>query len=421
MKLNKSKIFISAIIMIIANLVLFKKLSEQFGYMGYDYYEKSIFSYLTVFIYCLIPLIVFKLKNNSQIIFFTLYYSLLYLPIIVSYHMLTSYFEFISYSSVFLLGFLLTLWLHEVKFYRSSRVGLKLIKNKYQFKILQISLRFSAFFLIYLFIFNFGNFSFVSLEDIYFKRSALIFDKFSGYSTLLLTYFFAPLILSIGLIRKKYSLIIIGISLSILMFGFTGGKIALFSPIIILVFSKIISISNKEHDIFYYLTNMFSFIIFSLVYLYEYFGLFSSIILQRTFGNSGLLTYQYMTFFETNPNTYLSHNSLFKYFYDYPYKKDLGMVVYDYFYFTDTDGNSNSNANFLATDGIASFDIFGVLFISLIVGLYLNVTKYQLRNDPEIYTFMLVPFCMLLTNISFFTILLSGGWIFFNIYLLKRI
>ena len=126
-----------------------------------------------------------------------------------------------------------------------------------------------------------------------------------------------------------------------------------------------------------------------------------------------------MIFFENNPNTYLSHNSLFKYFYDYPYAKDLGMVVFDYFSISDSE--SNSNANFLATDGIASFDIFGVLFISVIVGFYLNITKHQLRYDNEIYTLMLVPFCMLLTNISFFTILLSGGWVFFNIYLLRRI
>ena len=419
MKLNKLKIFISAFIVIIANIVLFKKLSEQFGYMGYIYSDKSIFSYLTVFIFCLIPIIIFKLKNNSQTVLFTIYYNLLYLPIVVSFHMLSSYYDFIFNCTIFLLGFSLTLWLQEVKIYRPANIGLKRIKKKYQSKISQLAIVFSGVLMLYLFIFNYNNFGFVSLEDVYLKRSTLTFDRFSGYSTLLITYFFAPLILSIGLIRKKYYLIILGTTLSILMFGYTGSKISLFSPIFILFVNIIVSKSDKAHDIFLYLTNLFSLIIYLLIYLYEYFGIISAIILQRTFGNAGLLTYQYMIFFENNPNTYLSHNSLFKYFYDYPYTKDLGMVVFDYFSISDTE--SNSNANFLATDGIASFDIFGVLFISVIVGVYLNITKHQLRNDIEIFTLMLVPFCMLLTNISFFTILLSGGWILFNIYLLRRI
>ena len=97
--------------------------------MGYIYSDKSIFSYLTVFIFCLIPIIIFKLKNNSQTVLFAIYYNLLYLPIVISFHMLSSYYDFIFNCSIFFLGFSLTLWLHEVRFYLPKNIGLKELKK----------------------------------------------------------------------------------------------------------------------------------------------------------------------------------------------------------------------------------------------------------------------------------------------------
>ncbi|KQW97672.1 hypothetical protein ASC72_14835 [Flavobacterium sp. Root420] len=260
-----------------------------------------------------------------------------------------------------------------------------------------------------------NSYKIVSFDDVYKQRSDSQQDSvFFGYLTLWITYFFGPLLLANGLIKKNIFVTIFGVLSVVFIYGIGGSKISLFIPFLII---GIFFIYNKGYSIFSFLSYSFTGIILFVLSISKDFLMISSVILMRTFGIAGLLTFQYNEFFKKNDLTYFSHVNIVNFFSrNYPYDKALGFVVSSYY---GADSDVNSNANFLATDGLASFGLVGVLIVSVLLGLYFSFTKTQVKEGNKlIFGIMIVPFSFIVLNVGLFTSILSGGFLFLNIYYL---
>jgi hypothetical protein len=135
----------------------------------------------------------------------------------------------------------------------------------------------------------------------------------------------------------------------------------------------------------------------------------ASLLFMRSIGNAGLMNSLYYEFFSKNPQTNFSHLNVVNYFFDsYPYGNlSLGQIIGVHYYKSDS---MNANANFWATDGFASSGPTGVLFISVVLSLFFVSVNYFTRNTKTEYTAIyLLPVAVVMTDISFFTTLTSGG------------
>ncbi|WP_131725841.1 oligosaccharide repeat unit polymerase [Flavobacterium sp. Root420] len=384
-------------------------LVENFDYMGYISNKFTFFDVFTTCIFLLLPLVVKPKKILFLDIAFSIFYFLLYIPIIITF--LNSYentLEIIYNQSFFVLGFILMFYIPKIKFIGLYFQKIKPLKFRY---LIYICLIFIA-----LLLFQYRNsYKIVSFDDVYKQRSDSQQDSvFFGYLTLWITYFFGPLLLANGLIKKNIFVTIFGVLSVVFIYGIGGSKISLFIPFLII---GIFFIYNKGYSIFSFLSYSFTGIILFVLSISKDFLMISSVILMRTFGIAGLLTFQYNEFFKKNDLTYFSHVNIVNFFSrNYPYDKALGFVVSSYY---GADSDVNSNANFLATDGLASFGLVGVLIVSVLLGLYFSFTKTQVKEGNKlIFGIMIVPFSFIVLNVGLFTSILSGGFLFLNIYYL---
>lgn len=369
----------------------------------------STFSFVVTMMLICMPLV---LKNKISDAFFleilyAIFYILLYVPILITFlnHYKTEWNIFIN-QLPFTIGFLLMFGIAGMRKIELGRLNLKPPKK-------EILVVIAVLMVIVLFLEFRSTYSFVSFEDVYSQRekgsnSSLI----GGYFTLWLTYFIGPVLVSIGLVKKNKIILILGTLSIIFIYGINASKIALFIPFLI-IFLYYIKKTGK--DTFRALVIVFSSVCIIAYSLPEEYFMISAVILMRTFGISGLLTYQYNVFFEENPLTYYSHINIVNFVTNaYPYQQDLGFVVSSYF----IDGDNNANANFLATDGIASLGLIGVIVISVITGLYMLYTKSQISNNDSLAIGLIfISFAFIILNVGLFTSLLSGGFLFLNVYL----
>ncbi|MGZ3763980.1 MAG: hypothetical protein ACXVB0_00515 [Mucilaginibacter sp.] len=259
-----------------------------------------------------------------------------------------------------------------------------------------------------------SSFSIVSFEDVYSHRAAVKAETgFLSYFVLWNTYFFGPLTLIIGLLKSKKLYIIVGIIATVSAYGIAASKISLFIPMIILATYYLIKTGKS-------IFNFYGIGLISLIAIFlsvpKKFFILSAIVLMRTIGIGGLLTYQYNEFFKVNPKTYLSHvnviNAITK---SYPYNDALGFVVSKQYVSMEV----NANANFWATDGLAGFGLYGVIFISIVLGfLFVVIKSMESRstNNYRLLALVFVPFNVILLNVSLFTSFVSGGLVFLILY-----
>lgn len=403
--------FLTAILIILSNLFLYSSyLSKNFGYMGYDDNGLTICNAAGIIIYSIIPVFWRVNKDLFNQIFFTLYYVILYIPIVVAYGFLYDCLDYFYRVSFIFVGFYTTVAVLNSS-WKISVIKRVTIPKLPTLKILCIG---QLLVLLILYLSFRESLSFVQFEEVYEKRSDLKYNyNILGYFVLWTSYFLAPLLIILGRLNRLSFLVYLGFVSSFFVYGISGAKIVFFIPFLILF---IVFLSDRKLDIFKSVGLSFSVLIILGVYFANSIGAIGAVLLQRTFGNSGLLTYQYAEFFRSHPYTLYSHNSLISRFIEYPYDKELGFIVFDFFTNPVGVSESNSNANFLATDGYAAFGNFGVLIISLFVGLYLKFTVNQFSKEQKLIApFILLPFLFMLLNVSFFTCILSGGWIFMNL------
>jgi hypothetical protein len=261
-----------------------------------------------------------------------------------------------------------------------------------------------------------GSLSLAGVTEVDEQRSRggeLISGTFVGYAVGWLSGCFNPLLVGIGLIHKKRFLFILGSLGQVFVYSTSAMKSILLSVVLIGI---IYLVSLRKERIDYRGIAMFS--VASLAVPLS-FGLFlsedasgiydvvSALIYMRTYGMVGALSGTYFDFFSQNPLTHYSHINLVRSLIAYPYTDSIGEVV----------GQSmgldmNANANFFATDGMAAGGLAGVVFIGAFVGSVLRVVDRLIpKENLRLACAAAVPAIIGLSNASFFTTLLTGGFI----------
>src|SRR5690606_22155438 len=108
----------------------------------------------------------------------------------------------------------------------------------------------------------------------------------------------------------------------------------------------------------------------------------NSVLISRTIGNGGLLTFWYDDFFQNNPYTYYSHiNFVNLISQSYPYDRELGLLIGRAYWHE----KMNANANFWATDGIAAMGILGTFLANIIMAVILFLLDFVSKNKDKLF------------------------------------
>ncbi len=330
--------------------------------------------------------------------------------ITISYYNSIDFYLRLSYQVVLL--FAQTSFFCVDKIFTPKKI--KPIKNKIPFNILLIAIILIS---IYTIAINYNNIQFVNfyvnsdeLYDLRSQNSSLLSSGINGYLINWLSKVFYPLLLIICLSNANYIKGSIVIAASLLIFSITAGKIDFFMSLIIIAFYFILDKNPNYIKNYFYSSLIFTLLIISVLVLSivdsEFGFMTASILFMRTLSISGFLFAHYVQFFQNHPYTNFAHiNFINAITNDYPYgDMPLGRAV---FY-----GGMNGNANFWIMDGVAGNGVLGVLLISIVFFFFLKfINRLKSTYDERLLYLFFLPFVISLTNVSFFTTLLTGGGI----------
>jgi hypothetical protein len=258
---------------------------------------------------------------------------------------------------------------------------------------------------------NYKHMAFTGFKDVYLIRfSEKIYTSWLfRYSETILLYSLIPFLLAIGLVRRNFYSLFIGIIGSLILYMSLGSKLAILMPLII----GLIYLTQKINR-FTFFEKMIFFIISSLLFIklfmkYKFLLWVKSIFFVRLLSMPGWGSVKYYEFFSDNGYTYWSHIDLVDYFLRInPYNElILGQVIGRAYA---RDNVTCINSWFIASDAFASAGLFGlpVMAIFLVI-LYFLINLFASRTDPFIASIGLIGFWAILLNGSLTTAIWSGG------------
>ena len=380
-------------------------------YYGFEINVITDYYIIFTFLISLIPIYFYNGYKNISSGISIFIYILLYVPTIF-----TFYFSLKSenHQEIYVnLIFCFSMCL----FFLVDKINLKPISIKQTILPIHV-LVFTLLLTLYVLFIYRNNLRIVSFEDVYdLRRENDVYGKsiVEIYLTAWLYNVMLPLCLTFGIILKNKISFIIGMVGCFVMYISTGSKAALLLPIIYIGIYFLIR--NNYKQIFKNSLKYLSLIILLLTQIE--FSFFTSILLSRTIGNGGLMTYKYFDFFSNNPNTHFSHiNIINKITNNYPYKDSMVGQVVGREYWGST---MNANANFWATDGLASLGLYGVPIISIIFCFFLIFLNSITRKQNQLFLLLCcLPFILNITNTSFFSSLLTGGGFLIVIFFMTQ-
>jgi len=268
---------------------------------------------------------------------------------------------------------------------------------------------------------------FSGIEDIYTQRASASefgIGALFGYLILWSTYLFAPLLLAIGLHigRKDFILLSFAVLSTIFMITASKSTFVVFSFILLVHLFNKINFPRRMHLLFLIPVLSISIAITVNLSTDSSFGYVASYLIDqivlRGIAIQAMIFNLYLEFFSNNPLTYYSHITGISALVDYPYDLPVGRVISEYQF---GHPNANANSGVWATDGVAAAGPIGVLLVGILLGGFLGLANRITRSvNDKFLSLTLVPLAMLLTNVSMFTALASGGG-FVLVLLIKRL
>jgi hypothetical protein len=260
--------------------------------------------------------------------------------------------------------------------------------------------------------------------DIRFSGGQLAEAAGLAYPVNWLAFVFFPLLMTLALVKKLPWLFVIILAGNILLYMTQGMKHILFASVYIPLMFMILMRGEKKFGLRIVWAPALFFIGF-LAYVFFCDASHSPLaillganIVSRVFGMPGMLLGYYQAFFSDHPLTYYSHvtgvNWLIPYPYAHPIGVELGIMATG-------EIDNNLNANFWATDGLAAAGLTGVVCISMVMAfVFYGLDCISSSHKPSIVAVCLSQYIMILTNVSFFTSLVTGGllWFFLIFYLM---
>lgn len=423
-------VFLYAISYCLSCLFCFKEIDINYSTLavdrGFKYFEHPY--YLNVIYSLMAVLPAFFLSHDEKKIssyFFWLAYGLIYVPLMMlvpHFYVRPPYYVFI-YNVTFLFSFLLMIFIVT---YESTRLDLLLEryilshpffpkkngprKFLFDYAILGISFTFSCVLFYY---YGLRDLSFLDFSKIYGIRAN--FHELLATSPLYLKYIFglssslfAPLLVTLGYIRRNYFYMILGGMLTLYLCSISAQKTTLF-----FIFFQLLTFMFYQYARrYFYLiitTAPFLMLVSSVVLgfitngNYHLYTLFTSRLIPMHAGH----TYRYLEYFMTHDFFYLKESMLVRYIFGLeaplrtiPYT--IGMHFYN-------NPQTSANENFWI-EAFANFGCGGTVLYAVIVALILKLIDAISLKKNFIFSFVLTlyPLSVLFSG-SLPSTLLSGG------------
>jgi hypothetical protein len=272
----------------------------------------------------------------------------------------------------------------------------------------------------------------VDLEDIYGQRSAGASTNLAmGYVQTYFSNIISPALIALGLVKKRYWLIPIGIAGCVIMYMINAQRTIFLFPFVIIglyfaLDSKKSFFNSSAAPILFVAILVFICASYQDDNLVATF--LSLFVIFRTLALPGLTFSQYYDVFETSGFTWWSHVrglDLFiappSFFANHIKWPGLGYIVGDRFY---QNVENNVNANLFSGDGVAAAGAFGIIVIGIVFSIWLvYLDRVSRRWNSTLAVLLVTPVGFSLTNGHLSTTLLSFGgffWLLIFIYYKPR-
>lgn len=272
---------------------------------------------------------------------------------------------------------------------------------------------------------------FVGLDDIYVQRAAgRSRNLLEAYSQTYLGYVFSPAVFAIGLLRKNYIFLALGMAGFALMFGVTAERSIFLLPLAIAGLHLIMRSRLASKALASWTILSLAVVVMIAVYFegsHRAFEVLALYLVFRVVAIPGSMFWQYSDVFSGVGQTYWSNVTGVSLLIDVPTVfagaqnwPQLGYLVAREI----LNLESNSNANLFAYDGIAAAGAMGILAASFFLGSWLVVLDRVTKGaDPVFVLLITFPMAFSLTNGSVFSLMLSFGgffWIAFFVISARR-
>lgn len=262
------------------------------------------------------------------------------------------------------------------------------------------------------------------LDEIYEQRAIGASENILvGYIQTYFSNVLSPALIALGLIRRKYWFILIGVIGCVIIYMITAQRTVFLLPFAMIGFYCFLT-----SKISFLQTNSFLILILSVVVMFcslfyldnNVASFLSTYLVFRTLALPGLTFSQYSDVFSTHGFTLWSHVKGFNiiiaspgFFENHASWPGLGYIVGDIVY---NNTENNVNANLFSSDGIAAAGSVGVLAIGVIFTVWLIFFNHVTRTWNQMFVILVtLPLAISLTNGPFFTMLWSFGGIFWLI------
>ncbi|MFU0823639.1 MAG: hypothetical protein ACFWTK_01025 [Clostridium sp.] len=364
--------------------------------------------------------VIYDINESIYLTFSYVLHIFVFLPMGVFYWMSNSsrayfYMQFISFLILNLFYYVFVHKKHKSFEYVSSKINFLKIKNSKFYTIFNSSKLFNIIFLgiIGLFIIAdilayklYGNsiYYLFHMKEVYSIRLAArakVPAKMSyiiSWSALVII----PSCIAWCVKHKKYFFIAVPVIIQVLLFTIGGNKSHLFGlALTIFIF---ILFKNK---FMYFFTTFLNFVIATSLIINNKFIM--AIVIRRTFFVPASTSNAYYDFFSINPKIKLA-NSIFRVFFEDPYKLDPSFIISRYIYRLP---DMSSNANYIA-NAYANFGLLGILVFSIILSLVFLFIEYFSLNKKYKEYIILISFSavFVLTNSALLTTLSNHGLAF---------
>lgn len=273
-----------------------------------------------------------------------------------------------------------------------------------------------------LFYFYGSTMKFVGLDETYIQRFAGRDIDVPGINYIQSIFIngICSFFMAYGLVCRKWGGFFLGAIGCVILYAITASKFAAALPLIFLALNFVLVRAGRLG--FKIWQGIFLFglitIICSLSFNQSTFlRLVAALFVFRTLAIPGLTLSQYYDLFSSDGFTWWSHVKGFSLVVSTPpsYLNDplwpnLGLFIGERVYgVTDL----NVNANLWSSDGVAAAGALGIILISLVLTVWLNLLDQSGRAWNKRFVMLgLLPYTLSLTNASFFTTLLSFGGLF---------
>ena len=208
---------------------------------------------------------------------------------------------------------------------------------------------------------------------------------------------FTMTLLAITLLKRRYFLAILILSIQVFFFAASAHKSVLISPLLILGLYFYFKKTNSAVIVLGVLSGVVA-LTLGTYYIFDDI-LASSFVVRRALFIPSSFTFSYFEFFASNPKVFWS-NSLLSGFLNYPYGQDqsMALVIGEFIGYPD----QNANNGFISA-GFAHAGLFGIFFYSIIIGLILRFLNHVIENLLPLWfglSLCVLPFATLLLSLD---------------------